>query len=103
MEETAGQQRTKDRAWLQYDSEQAWDRGGCQRENSRQVQGRRPGIFQSCRACLGRQEHLEEPKRTLNLFHTYASPHRDPRRQEQHQISTDWGASSYSITSTTTG
>src|SRR2546426_4377503 len=33
----------------------------------------------------------------------HASPHRDPRRQEQHQISTDWGARSYSITSTTPG
>src|SRR3989454_8584924 len=62
MEETASKQRTKDREWLQYDSEQAWDRGGCQRENSRQVQGRRPGILQPCRACLGRQEHLEESK-----------------------------------------
>src|SRR2546425_10962146 len=33
----------------------------------------------------------------------HASPHRDPRRQEQHQTSTDWGARSYSITSTTPG
>src|SRR5437660_1038535 len=62
MEETTGQQRAQDRERIQHNSERARNRSQGQRESSRQVQGRGPRILQSCRTCLGRQEHLEESK-----------------------------------------
>src|SRR5205807_8238803 len=72
MEETTGQRRAQDRERIQHNSERARNRSQGQRESSRQVQGRGPRILQSCRASLGRQEHLEESKvayksRSINM------------------------------------